>query len=134
MAPPVSPSRRRRFRVYAETPVYRRNQLRSCDLQLGRVRPLWEATVSVRAVKGAVAPMIPGIEAMGADHLGYPVPWQLASTSGISGATLAEGATATGKVYFAVTSAKPAIMWCDMALPMADCLCCGADCACFTKP
>ncbi len=114
---------------------------------------LWEATVSVRAVKGAVTPVIPGFEAMGTDHRSYPVLWQLASPSGIPGATLAEGATTTGKVYFDVTGAdpaavmytrgdaKPAMMWCDMAamapmmaMPMDDCPCCGADCTCCAKP
>lgn len=114
---------------------------------------LWEATVSVRAVKGAVTPVIPNFESMGTDHRSYPVLWQLASPSGISGATLAEGATVTGKVYFDVTGAdpaavmytqagaKPTMMWCDMAalapmmtMPMDGCPCCGADCACCAKP
>ncbi|MDX1877905.1 DUF1942 domain-containing protein [Mycolicibacterium sp. 141076] len=110
---------------------------------------LWEATVTVRAVSGAVTPVIPNFSAMGTDHRSYPVLWQLASPAGVSGATLAEGQTATGKVYFDVTGAdpamvsyssggpKPAMMWCDMAamgpmmnMPMDDCPCCGPDCAC----
>lgn len=113
---------------------------------------LWEATVSVRAVTGTVTPVIPGFEAMGTDHHSYPVLWQLASPSGISAATITEGATATGKVYFDVTGAdpaavlytrngsQPAMMWCDMAamapmmtMPMDDCPCCNTDCPCCTR-
>ncbi len=110
---------------------------------------LWEATVTVRAVSGAVTPLIPNFGAMGAGHVQYPVLWQLASPSGISAATLTEGQAATGKIYFDVTSAdpmvvsystggpKPAMMWCDMAamapmmskpMPMDDCPCCDAGC------
>ncbi|WP_390892774.1 MULTISPECIES: DUF1942 domain-containing protein [Mycolicibacterium] len=120
---------------------------------------LWEATVSVRAASGAVTPVIPNFRAVGAGHVQYPVLWQVASPSGISAATLAEGQMATGKVYFDVTGAdpmavvyanggpKPAMMWCDMATmapmmskptelksmdskPMDDCPCCDGDCDC----
>ncbi|WP_174814107.1 DUF1942 domain-containing protein [Mycolicibacterium phocaicum] len=114
---------------------------------------LWEATVTVRAVSGAVTPMIPNFSAMGEQHAQYPVLWQLASPSGISAATLAQGQSATGKVYFDVTGAdpmmvtysaggpKPAMMWCDMAamapmmskpmpMPMDDCPCCDGGCDC----
>jgi hypothetical protein len=97
---------------------------------------LWEATVTVRAASGAVTPIIPKFAAMGSDRHNYPVLWQVASPAGVSAATLAEGQTATGKVYFDVTGAdpamvtysaggaKPAMMWCDMATmstPMTDC-------------
>lgn len=110
---------------------------------------LWEATVSVRAASGAVTPVIPNFHAMGAGGVQYPVLWQLASPLGISAATLAEGQSATGKVYFDVTGAdpvavvysnggpKPAMMWCDMAamapmmsMPMDGCPCCDDGCAC----
>ncbi|TXI60927.1 DUF1942 domain-containing protein [Mycolicibacterium mageritense] len=110
---------------------------------------LWEATVSVRARSGAVTPVIPAFKAMGADHMPYPVLWQLASPAGISPATLAEGQSTTGKLYFDVTDAdpvavaystggpEPAMMWCDMTLtepmtsvPMPDCPCCEEGCSC----
>lgn len=110
---------------------------------------LWEATVTVKAVSGAVTPVVPNFAAMGTDHRTYPVLWQLASPTGVSAATLPEGQTSTGKVYFDVTGAnpamvsynaggaEPAMMWCDMAamgpmmaMPTADCPNCGADCAC----
>ncbi|WP_409347393.1 DUF1942 domain-containing protein [Mycolicibacterium mucogenicum] len=114
---------------------------------------LWEATVTVRAASGAVTPVIPNFSAMGARHTQYPVLWQLATPTGISPATLAEGQSATGKIYFDATGpdpmvvayttggSKPAMMWCNMAamapmmsksmsMPMSmdDCPCCDAGC------
>jgi hypothetical protein len=110
---------------------------------------LWEATVTVHAVSGAVTPIIPNLHAMSVAGEHYPVLWQVASPTGLSGATLAEGQSATGKVYFDVTGSAPAgvgysagapmpaMMWCDdaammqmmksMAGPMRgmdDCPCC----------
>lgn len=117
---------------------------------------LWEATVTVQAVAGAVTPIVPNFSAMGEHHAQYPVLWQLASPSGISAATLAPGQSAAGKVYFDVTGAdpmmvtyssggsKPAMMWCDMTatapmmskpmpMPMDDCPCCDDGCDCCDK-
>lgn len=113
---------------------------------------LWEATTTVRAASGAVTPVIPNLRAMGPGHAQYPVLWQLASPAGLSPATLAEGQTATGKVYFDVTGPdpgavtystggpKPAMMWCDMAamapmrtMPMQDCTCCDQGCPCCNE-
>lgn len=110
---------------------------------------LWEANATVRAVSGTVTPVIPNFRVMGAGHQSYPVLWQLASPSGISGATLQQGQSSSGKLYFDVTGgdpaavlygspgAKPLMMWCDMAamapmmsMPMDDCPCCDDGCAC----
>jgi hypothetical protein len=71
--------------------------------------------------------------------------WQLSTPQGISGATIAQGQTSTGKLYFDVTGADPMgvmytgagarpLMWCGsggmmnmpegmMAMPMATCPC-----------
>jgi Domain of unknown function (DUF1942) len=93
---------------------------------------LWEATVAVQAISGAVTPIIPNFQARTAGG-SYPALWQLASPQGISGATIAQGQKARGKVYFDVTGADPMVvtytgggaqplMWCDceamMAMPM----------------
>lgn len=115
---------------------------------------LWEATTSVEALSGAVTPIIPNVYAVSASGERYQVLWQLASPSAISGATLSQGQTSTGKVYFDVTGAepmaviytnggsRPAMMWCcngnmrmipmempmpmPMPMPMADCPGCAA--------
>ncbi|MCV7303526.1 MPT63 family protein [Mycobacterium barrassiae] len=84
---------------------------------------LWEATVTVAAVSGTVTPIIPNLRAttMGGDS--YQALWQVASPQGLSGATLPQGQTSTGKVYFDVTGADPhmvtytgsgtqRLMWC----------------------
>jgi hypothetical protein len=104
---------------------------------------LWEATASVHAVSGTVTPIIPNFQAMSASGGRYQVLWQLSSPAGISGATIGQGQTSTGKLYFDVTGADPAgvmymsgargaMMWCDMdammsmmmSMAMDDCPCC----------
>jgi hypothetical protein len=107
---------------------------------------LWEATASVEAISGAVTPIIPNFQARTAGG-SYPALWQLASPLGISGATIAQGQTSKGKVYFDITGddpmavtyaggrAKP-LMWCScdrmMSMPMDDCPHCreGQPCPC----
>jgi hypothetical protein len=106
---------------------------------------LWEAAASVEAVSGTVTPIIPNFRALTGDGRSYQVLWQLASPQGIPGATLAQGQTSTGKVYFDVAGADPVavtlmggggrpLMWCScdammampmpMRMPMENCPCC----------
>lgn len=99
---------------------------------------LWEASASVTAINGATTPIIPGFTARTGTGVTYPVQWQLASPRGIPGATITEGQTASGKLYFDVTGGDPVavtyagggapLMWCCsagmMAMPMQDCPCC----------
>lgn len=99
---------------------------------------LWEATATVMAVSGTSTPVIPNFSAT-SDGGSYPVLWQVASPQGISAATLAQGQTSTGKIYFDVTGGDPMavkyttggaepLMWCCseamMAMPMDKCTCC----------
>lgn len=98
---------------------------------------LWEARASVTAISGAATPIIPRFNALNSGGGTYPVLWQLASPQGISGATIAEGQSAKGTLYFDVTGADPVavtytgggtpLMWCCgagmMAMPMEDCPC-----------
>lgn len=99
---------------------------------------LWEATASVTAINGPSTPIIPRFNARNAEGGTYPVLWQLASPRGIPSATIAEGQTATGTLYFDVTGTDPvtvthtggstSLMWCCgagmKAMPMKDCPCC----------
>ncbi|MDZ4235167.1 MAG: DUF1942 domain-containing protein, partial [Dietzia sp.] len=68
---------------------------------------LWEATASVEALTGTVTPIIPNVYAVSASGDRYQVLWQVASPSAISGATINQGQTSTGKVYFDVTGGDP---------------------------
>ncbi|MCV7178387.1 MPT63 family protein [Mycolicibacterium sphagni] len=68
---------------------------------------LWEATAKVRAAKGSVTPIIPDFNARAASGANYPVLWQAATPAGISGATLQQGDTSWGKLYFDVTGPAP---------------------------
>src|SRR5260370_1429740 len=93
---------------------------------------LWEATASVQAISGTVTPIIPNFRVVSADGGSYPVLWQLSSPQGLPGATIGQGQTSTGKIYFDATGADPAmvaytagaqsLMWCScdamMAMPM----------------
>ncbi|HLR98872.1 MPT63 family protein [Mycolicibacillus parakoreensis] len=68
---------------------------------------LWEATATVHAVRGTVTPAISQFNAVAPGRDSYRVLWQVAAPTAISGATIAQGASATGKIYFDVTGADP---------------------------
>jgi len=68
---------------------------------------LWEATASVKAVRGTVTPQIPNFNAVAPNQAAYRVLWQANTPQGISGATLPEGQQSTGKIYFDVTGPSP---------------------------
>jgi hypothetical protein len=68
---------------------------------------LWEATATVNAVSGPVTPAISQFNAVAPNQAIYRVLWQTASPTNISGATIPQGAHATGKIHFDVTGAAP---------------------------
>jgi hypothetical protein len=68
---------------------------------------LWEATATVNAVSGPVTPAISQFNAVAPNQAIYRVLWQTASPTNISGATIPQGAQATGKIHFDVTGPPP---------------------------
>lgn len=68
---------------------------------------LWEATATVKAIKGSVTPAISQFNAVAPDQAAYRVLWFVACPSNISGATIPEGAQSTGKIHFDVTGPSP---------------------------
>ena len=68
---------------------------------------LWEATATVKAIRGTVTPAISQFNARTANGVNYRVLWQAAGPNTISGATIPEGAQSTGKIYFDVTGPSP---------------------------
>ncbi len=68
---------------------------------------LWEATATVKAVSGPVTPAISQFNAVAPNQAAYRVLWQVASPVNISGATIPQGATSTGKIHFDVTGPAP---------------------------
>ena len=68
---------------------------------------LWEATATVKSVRGPVTPAISQFNARTANGIDYRVLWQAATPNTISGATIPDGAQSTGKIYFDVTGPKP---------------------------
>lgn len=68
---------------------------------------LYEATAGFKAIQGTGTPIIPNLNARTADGQNYQVLWQAATEEGISGATLQQGDSSEGKIYFDVTGAPP---------------------------
>ncbi|KZS82289.1 immunogenic protein MPB63 [Mycobacterium kansasii] len=68
---------------------------------------LWEATATVKAIRGSVTPAISQFNAVAPDQAAYRVLWFVSSPSNISGATIPEGAQSTGKIHFDVTGPSP---------------------------
>lgn len=68
---------------------------------------LWEANAGVKAIQGTGTPIIPNLNARAGNGQNYQVLWQVATPNGISGATLQQGQSSKGKIYFDVTGASP---------------------------
>ncbi|KZS54801.1 immunogenic protein MPB63 [Mycobacterium kansasii] len=68
---------------------------------------LWEATATVKAIRGSVTPAISQFNAVAPDQAAYRVLWFVSSPSNISGATIPEAAQSTGKIHFDVTGPSP---------------------------
>lgn len=68
---------------------------------------LWEATATVNALNGPVTPAVSQFNAVAPNQAAYRVLWMVASPVNISGATIPQGATATGKIHFDVTGPAP---------------------------
>jgi hypothetical protein len=71
---------------------------------------VWEATATVKAVRGTVTPAISQFNARTDNGINYRVLWQVATPNGISGATIPDGQQSTGKIYFDVTGPSPTIV------------------------
>lgn len=71
---------------------------------------VWEATATVQAIRGTVTPAISQFNAVAPDQATYRVLWEVAAPNAISGATIPDGAQATGKIYFDVTGPAPTIV------------------------
>ena len=67
----------------------------------------WEATATVKAIRGSVTPAIPQLNAFADDGTNYQVLWRANTANSISGATITQGQQSTGKIYFDVTGAPP---------------------------
>lgn len=99
---------------------------------------LWEASTTVRAATGTLTPIIPNLHAVTAAGQRYPVLWQIATPQGLPAATLAQGQSSSGKVYFDIEGTEPMaviyadgngthMMWCCdgmMKMPMDNCPMC----------
>lgn len=86
------------------------SDLRPCDDVMPGYQvagQLWEATATVNALSGPVTPAISQFNAVAPNQAAYRVLWMVAAPSNISGATIPQGASATGKIHFDVTGQAP---------------------------
>lgn len=68
---------------------------------------LWEATATDEAIQGSVIPIVSNLNARAADGQTYRALFQVATPQGVNPATLGQGQTTTGKIYFDVTGRAP---------------------------
>jgi Domain of unknown function (DUF1942) len=68
---------------------------------------LWEASATDTAIKGTVTPVIADMNARADDGDSYRVIWNVQLAQGVNPATMPEGASTSGKLYFDVTGADP---------------------------
>ncbi|MBV9513904.1 MAG: MPT63 family protein [Mycobacteriaceae bacterium] len=68
---------------------------------------LYEAIAGYKALQGGGTPIIPNLNARTSDGQNYQVLWQASTPNGISGASLQQGDSSKGKIYFDVTGAAP---------------------------
>ncbi|MDT5092150.1 MAG: hypothetical protein QOH60_1513 [Mycobacterium sp.] len=84
-----------------------RPQVSNDTVNVPVVGKLYEAKTTVKAVQGVVTPSIPFFNARTGSGDNYRVLWQAYAPEGLDAATLQQGETATGKIYFDVTGAAP---------------------------
>jgi hypothetical protein len=68
---------------------------------------LWEATATVKSIRGSVTPAVSQFNAIAPNQAAYRVLWQVPFPTNISGATVPQGAESTGKIHFDVTGPPP---------------------------
>lgn len=71
---------------------------------------IWEATATVHAISGAVTPAVSQFNAVAPNQASYRVLWFVASPTNITGGTIPQGSTATGKIHFDVTGPAPTLV------------------------
>lgn len=76
----------------------------------GHYGQLWQATATVRADRGPVTPAVSQFNAVAPWQAAYRVLWQVATPQGLSAATIPQGGSATGIIYFDVTGPPPTVV------------------------
>jgi hypothetical protein len=79
-------------------------------VEVFRVGHLWEATLTVEAIRGTATPILPFFNARAANGRQYRFLFQVYSPNAISPNPLPEGSTSTGKVYFDCNGVSPSIV------------------------
>jgi hypothetical protein len=77
------------------------------DVEAFRVGHLWEATLTVDAVRGTATPILLFFNARARNGRQYRILFQAYAQEAISPAAVPEGATSTGKIYFDCNGTPP---------------------------
>jgi hypothetical protein len=75
-----------------------------------RVGHLWEATLTVTAVRGTATPLLVFFNARARSGRQYRILFQAYAADAISPAAIPEGATSTGKIYFDCNGSPPVLV------------------------
>ncbi len=68
---------------------------------------LWEATATVKAIKGTVTPLVADFNARSGNGQNYPELGNVATAQGVNPASIPQGQQKTGKLYFDVVGPNP---------------------------
>lgn len=68
---------------------------------------LWEATATVKAIRGTVQPIVADFNAHSANGQNYPELGNVATAQGVNPASIPQGQQTTGKLYFDVVGPNP---------------------------
>lgn len=68
---------------------------------------LWEATATVKAIRGTVTPLVADFNARAANGQNYPELGNVATAQGVNPANVPQGQQTTGKLYFDVVGPNP---------------------------
>jgi hypothetical protein len=75
-----------------------------------RVGHLWEATLTVEAIRGTATPLLVFFNARAANGRQYRLLFQAYADNAISPGPVAEGTTSTGKIYFDCNGTPPTMV------------------------
>lgn len=68
---------------------------------------LWEATATVKAIRGTVTPIVADFNARAASGQNYPELGDVATAQGVNPGAIPQGQETTGKLYFDVVGPNP---------------------------
>jgi hypothetical protein len=85
-------------------------KLSTDEVEAFRVGHLWEATLTIKAIRGTVTPVLPFFNARATTGRQYRLLFQAYAADAIRPDPIPQGATSTGKIYFDCNGKSPAMV------------------------